>query len=101
MAAAVFVAVTFLGFADDAAVLVGSFPAGALAGRGDFSGLVAVLAVETGAAGLGAGFEALGALALTVVEGVPFRASLIPPLRIVPPNRAADDSVGSPESILV
>lgn len=70
---------------------------------GDFGALVAVLAVEIGAAAavLEDGFVTLGLLGLVVVEGVPFRASPIPSLRMVPPNRAADASVGSPVSILV
>ncbi len=99
--AAVFVTVAFLEFAEELAVLVGSFPLVALVVKGDFEARVVVLAVETGATVLEAGFVVTGAFSLTVVEGVLFRASLIPPLKTVPPNRAADNSVGLPESILV
>lgn len=105
----VVVVVAFLGFAEELAAelagLVGSFALGGFAIKGDRWVLLAVFAVETGAIVFEVDFTLLvvllGALAVGVVEGLPFRASPIPPLRTVPPKRAADESVGLPGSILV
>lgn len=101
--AAAFVTVVFLGFDDELAVLVSSLATDAFPGRGDFGARTTVLAVEIvgGVVALGVGFAASGALVLSAIEGVIFRLSLIPSLRTVPPNRAADDSVGSLGSIFV
>jgi hypothetical protein len=105
--AAAFVALTFFGCAEEVAAeledLVGSLAIGGFAVKGDLGALVAVLAVEIGAAGFDVGFVVLvlGALTVVVVEGLPLRASLIPPSRIVPPNRVAEESVGLLGSIFV